>query len=69
MQTNTAGIPIVLYMPSQLKVNAFARKTWKGGDHDQSLQLNIENLLNDTKLYGLIYNPPITAKLTYEIAF
>ena len=69
VQTNTAGIPIVLYMPSQLKVNAFARKTWKGGDHDQSLQLNIENLLNDTKLYGLIYNPPITAKLTYEIAF
>ncbi len=69
VQTNTAGVPIVLYMPSQLKVNAFARKTWKSHDHDQSLQLNIENLLNDTKLYGLIYNPPITAKLTYEIAF
>jgi iron complex outermembrane receptor protein len=69
VQTNTAGIPIVLYMPSQLKVNAFARKTWKSHEHDQSLQLNVENLLNDTKLYGLIYNPPITAKLTYEIAF
>ncbi len=69
VQTDTAGVPIVLYMSSQLKVNAFARKTWKSHEHDQSLQVNIENLLNDTKLYGLIYNPPITAKLTYEIAF
>lgn len=69
VQTNTAGIPIVLYMPSQVKVNGFVRKNWKSRDHDQSLQLNVENLLNDTKLYGLIYNPPITAKLTYEIAF
>ena len=69
VQTNTAGIPIVLYMPSQVKVNGFVRKQWKSREHDQSLQLNVENLLNDTKLYGLIYNPPITAKLTYEIAF
>lgn len=69
VQTNTAGVPIVLYMPSQLKVNGFVRKTWTSREHNQSLQLNVENLLNDTKLYGLIYNPPITAKLTYEIAF
>jgi len=69
VQTDTDGKVIVLYMPSQLKVNGFVRKTWKSGGHDQSLQLNIDNLLNDTKLYGLIYNPPISAKLTYEIAF
>ncbi len=69
VQTDTTGRTIVLYMPSQLKVNAFVRKEWKSYGHNQSLQLNVDNVLNDTKLYGLIYNPPITAKLTYEIAF
>jgi outer membrane receptor protein involved in Fe transport len=69
VQTDTAGQPIVLYMPSQLALNGFVRKEWKGQGHNQSVQLNVDNLLNDTKLYGLIYNPPISAKLTYEIAF
>ncbi len=69
VQTDTAGQPIVLYMPSQLTLNGFIRKEWRGQGHDQSVQLNVENLLNDTKLYGLIYNPPISAKLTYDISF
>ncbi len=69
VQTDTNGKPIVLYMPSQLTVNGFVRKEWKSNDHNQYLQLNVFNLLNDTKLYGLIYNPPITARLTYGIAF
>lgn len=69
VQTDTNGKVIVLYMPSQLKVNLFVRKSWKSQGHNQSVQLNVDNVLNDTKLYGLIYNPPITAKLTYEIAF
>ncbi len=69
VQTDINGDLIVLYMPAQLKVNAFARKTWKNGGREQSLQLNIDNLLNDTKLYGLIYNPPISGRLTYELAF
>ena len=69
VQTDTAGQPIVLYMPAQLKLNGFVRKEWKSQGHSQSVQLNVDNLLNDTKLYGLIYNPPITAKVTYEIGF
>ena len=69
VQTDTNGKVIVLYMPSQLKVNCFVRKSWESQGHYQSVQLNIDNLLDDTKLYGLIYNPPITGKLTYEIAF
>jgi hypothetical protein len=69
VQTDSTGKLIVLYMPAQLKVNAFVRKSWKSYDRNQSVQLNVDNLLNDTKLYGLIYNPPIAAKLTYEIAF
>jgi outer membrane receptor protein involved in Fe transport len=69
VQTDTNGKAIVLYMPAQLKVNAFVRKEWTSRGHNQSVQLNIDNLLNDQKLYGLIYNPPISAKVTYEVAF
>jgi hypothetical protein len=56
-------------MPSQLRLNAFVRKSWKSDGRYHSVQLNVDNLLNDTRLYGLIYNPPITAKLTYELSF
>ena len=70
VQTDSSGNVIVLYMPSQLTVNAFVRKEWRNGNGNrQSLQLNVFNLLDDTKLYGLIYNPPITARLSYEIGF
>lgn len=69
VQTDAAGQTIVLYMPSQITVNGFVRRDWKSHDHDQSLSLNVYNVLNDRKLYGLIYNPPITARLSYEIAF
>ena len=69
VQTDSNGKVIVLYTPTQMTLNGFVRKEWKSRDHNQSLQLNVFNLLNDTKLYGLIYNPPITARLSYEIAF
>ncbi|MFT3829364.1 MAG: TonB-dependent receptor plug domain-containing protein [Opitutaceae bacterium] len=68
-QTDTDGKLIVLYMPSQVSVNGFVRKEWKAGNHEQYCQLNVDNLLNDTKLYGQIYNPPISFRLTYGIAF
>ncbi|SDS45548.1 TonB-dependent receptor plug domain-containing protein [Opitutus sp. GAS368] len=69
VQTDVNGKVIVLYSPSQMTVNGFVRREWKSGGYSQSLQLNIYNLLDDTKLYGSIYNPPITAHLTYDIAF
>lgn len=69
VQTDTKGNVIVLYMPAQVTVNGFVRKQWKSHGYDQSLQLNVYNLLNDRRLYGLIYNPPIAARLSYDIAF
>lgn len=69
LQTDTEGDLIVLFMPDQLKLNGFVRRAWTKGGYNQFLQLNVDNLLKDTKLYGLIYNPPISAKITYEIAF
>ncbi len=69
VQTDTNGQVIVLYMPSQLTVNLFVRKEWQRGEQRHSVQLNVNNVLNDRKLYGLIYNPPISARLTYDIGF
>jgi hypothetical protein len=69
VQTDNTGKVIVLYTPSQLSVNLFVRKEWKADGRNQYLQLNIDNVLNDQKRYGLIYNPPISAKLTYGMAF
>lgn len=69
VQTDINGRVIVLYMPAQVTVNGFVRRDWKSHGYEQSLALNVYNVLNDRKLYGLIYNPPISARLSYEIAF
>jgi iron complex outermembrane recepter protein len=69
VQTDTDGKVIVLYMPSQITVNGFVRKEWKSNGHHQSVQLNVFNVLNDRKLYGQIYNPPISARLSYDLEF
>ncbi len=60
---------LILYTPTKVNVNIFARYDFKREDRKQYLQLNVDNVFNDTKIYGLIYNPPITGKLTYGIAF
>jgi hypothetical protein len=33
------------------------------------VQLNVDNVINDQDLYGLIYMPPLSARLTYQIGF
>ena len=69
IEQNAAGQPIVAYSPSQALINAFAKYEWKRWGHGQYLQLNVDNVGNDQKLYGLIYSAPLTAKLTYGIGF
>ncbi|HVU17803.1 MAG TPA: TonB-dependent receptor plug domain-containing protein [Candidatus Didemnitutus sp.] len=63
------GKLLVLTSPSQYTLNAFARYDWKSHGFDQWAQFNVDNLLDDTKLYGLIYQTPITAKVSYGIKF
>lgn len=69
VQTDTNGQLIVLYMPAQFSMGGFVRKEWKLGNYNQYCQLNVDNILNDTKLYGQIYNPPISFRLTYGVSF
>jgi outer membrane receptor protein involved in Fe transport len=68
-QKDDAGELIILYAPSNLTVNGFVRYDWKAAGYSQYVQFNVDNILNDTKLYGLIYKQPITAKLSYSIGF
>ncbi len=64
------GKLVVLFTDPQYNVDAMAKYEWNSrSKHRQYVQLNISNLLNDTKQYGLIYAAPLTAKLTYGIRF
>lgn len=69
VQTDVNGEVIVLYTPEQWTLNAFVRKEWTSGRYHQSVQLNVDNVLNDRDLYGLIYMAPLSARLTYQIGF
>ena len=69
IETNAAGLLIVAYAPSEFFLNGFVKYEWKQWGYNQFLQLNAYNLTNNNQLYGLLYNEPLTAKLTYGIRF
>ncbi len=69
VQTDNTGKVLVLYTPVDMTVNLFVRKEWKNSGHNQYVQLNVDNVLNDQKRYGLIYKTPISARLTYGVGF
>ncbi len=69
-QYNTAGKLLILTAPSQYLINGFAIYNWKDQrGYEQYVQLNVDNLLNDRNIYGLIYQSPLSAKISYGIKF
>ncbi len=69
-QYTTAGTLLTLSAPSQYLINGFANYEWKNRyGYGQYVQFNVDNLLDDTKLYGLIYQTPLMAKLSYGLKF
>ena len=60
------GNTIFLSAPSKTVLNAMARYAFKMNGHDSSVQLNVDNLANDRKLYGFIYNAPISWRLEFD---
>ncbi|HWA88243.1 MAG TPA: TonB-dependent receptor plug domain-containing protein [Opitutus sp.] len=52
------GNSIFLSTPSKTTVNAMVRYEFKIRGRDASLQLNVDNVADNQKLYGWIYNPP-----------
>ncbi|HEY9155395.1 MAG TPA: TonB-dependent receptor plug domain-containing protein, partial [Opitutaceae bacterium] len=67
--TDAAGHLVVLYTPSRFDIDLMAKYEWKAAGHDWNAQLNVYNLLDDTKQYGLIYSAPLTARVSVGVRF
>jgi len=52
------GNTITLRTPSRRTYSGMVKYSFKLQGHDASVQLNVDNLANDRKLYGFIYAPP-----------
>ncbi|HEY1792093.1 MAG TPA: TonB-dependent receptor plug domain-containing protein [Opitutaceae bacterium] len=63
------GAEYIAYSPSEFLLNVEAKYAWQNWGHKQYVQLNVDNALNDQKLYGLIYQSPLMAKISYGWAF
>lgn len=67
--TDANGKSVNLKTDSRYTVNAMARYRFDLGDRPASVQVNINNLLNDRKFYGLIAAPPISARVEFAYEF
>jgi outer membrane receptor protein involved in Fe transport len=63
------GAEYIAYSPSEFLLNVEAKYQWTHGGHRQYVQLNVDNAFDNQKLYGLIYQSPLMAKLSYGWAF
>ncbi len=57
------GKTIFLNTPARKQLNAMIKYDFKYRDRDTSVQLNVDNLANDRKLYGFIYAAPLRWQL------
>lgn len=67
--TDKDGNLVVLSTARRFNVDVMARYEFKFRERDTSVQLNVTNLLNDQKLYGLIYAAPTSARLEISQRF
>jgi iron complex outermembrane recepter protein len=63
---DNSGNPIFLTTPSRTTINAMIKYAFKLRGHDTSIQLNVDNVANDRKLYGFIYAEPRRWQLTFS---
>jgi outer membrane receptor protein involved in Fe transport len=60
------GKTIFLSTDSRYQVNAMVKYGFKMGSHDANIQLNVDNVLDDRKLYGWIYAAPRRWLVTFN---
>lgn len=60
------GNTITLVTPSRTLFSAMVRYQFRMSEHDCNVQLNVDNLENDTKLYGFIYQAPRRWQLEFN---
>lgn len=63
---DTSGNTIFLDTPSKILYSAMVRYAFQLQGRDASVQLNVDNLTNNRKLYGFIYNAPRRWQLTFD---
>jgi len=67
---NETGTSIKAFTDPRLTINAMVKYSYRFADkYDTFIQLNVDNVLDDTDQYGLIYAPGISARLRMGITF
>ncbi len=69
LQVDANGRPIALYTDPRLNIDAMIRYDFGLRGHESRLQLNINNLMDDTDQYGLGFAPGISARLEFGMVF
>jgi outer membrane receptor for ferric coprogen and ferric-rhodotorulic acid len=67
--TDKNGNPVMLRTRASKNVSMMVRYNFKLADRDASVQLNVDNVLNDQKLYGLLYKAPTSARVEFVTKF
>lgn len=67
--TDKNGKRVILSTAARKNVDLMVRYAFKLDGHDCSVQLNVSNLLDDQKLYGLIYSAPRSSKIEFSYKF
>lgn len=63
------GLPLILKTKPRSTVSVFAHYDFRFRNRDAYVQLNIDNLLNDQKRYGLLWAPGLSASVKFGAAF
>ncbi len=63
------GAAYIAYSPPEFLLTLEAKYEWTANAHHQYIQVNVDNALDNQKLYGLIYQSPLQAKISYGIGF
>jgi len=67
--TDKNGNRVILSTAARKNVDLMLRYAFKISDHDCSVQLNVSNLLDDQKRYGLIYSAPRSSHIEFDYKF
>lgn len=63
------GEKIQAFTDPRLTINAMAKYTWSREKYDAYVQLNVDNVLDDTDQYGFFYAPGLSWKVNMGVTF
>ncbi|MEY3001439.1 MAG: hypothetical protein RL648_1653 [Verrucomicrobiota bacterium] len=66
---NETGTSIKAFTDPRLTVNAMAKYSWSRERYDAFVQLNVDNVLDDTDQYGFFYAPGLSWKINMGLTF